>query len=215
MKTDRDPRPVIGQYLAEDRRRALEEARGAEYADAYADGYEVAYHAGYEAGLRAGSAEALDVVRRYARQLVREKVGLLTPAHDRVIDGLNDVCALADLIVEVVGVGEPAELDALFARLTSVARAPRRRPVMLKGHQYQSTFARSYVAEGRSQEFRDVRRAAIDVARSKAPDVEGILFERIEQIDTIPRLVELIAAIGAARTRDEVRTVLEGLPAFT
>jgi hypothetical protein len=41
------------------------------------------------------------------------------------------------------------------------------------------------------------------------------LFERIEQIDTIPRLVELIAALGAAQTRDAVEAVLEALPRFT
>ena len=211
MKSDQDQRERIGQYLGEERRQALEETRGTDYAAAYAAGYETAYERGYEAGLRAGRTEALREVRRYAVQFAREKVGAVTGAHADAIGSLNDVSALSDLIVGIAGVSEPAELDTLLPRLTSVERP--RRPRMM-GYQYRSTFARSYIAEGRGQEFRDVRQAAIEFARSKAPDVEGILFERIEQIDTIPRLVELIAALGAAQTRDAVEAVLEALPRF-
>ena len=216
MKSDPDPRVRVGQYLGEGRRRALEEAHGADFAAAYTAGYEAAYATGYEEGVGAGKSEVLEVVRRYVRQLARQKIGAVPVALEQVIRGLDDVCALADLVAGIAGMDEPAELDALLARLASVARAGRPRPMsLLEGYQYQSTFVRAFIAEGRSQEFADIRRAAIEYARRRAPDVDSILFERIEQVDGIPSLVELIAALGAAQTRQAVEAVLEALPRFT
>ena len=60
-----------------------------------------------------------------------------------------------------------------------------------------------------------MRRATIDYARRRTPDVDSILLERIEQVDEIPRLVELIAALGAAQTRGRRRGLLEAIPRFT
>jgi hypothetical protein len=178
--------------------------------------YDEGRRAGCEEGRRAGAAEVMESMRQCVLHIARENVGAVTLAHEQAVRALNDRRALAKLLLGVTGVSTPGELDVLLAQVTSVAGARRGLEKRMKlGYQYQSDFARSYVAEGRLLACDDMRRATIELARSKAPGVDSILLERIEQVDEIPRLVKLIAALGAAQTRDAVEAVLEALPRFT
>lgn len=119
-------------------------------------------------------------------------------AVDRLPEDLGKLCL--DLVLK-------AFPDALQAAIEGAM-------LNLKNYEWKSNFARRHIAYGRWEARDDMRRFAIELARSKAPDVEGILLERIEVIDDVPRLGELIAALGGARTRDEAVAVLEALPGF-
>ena len=103
-----DQDELARQYVEEGHRMGLEEGRAAAYA------------AGYEEGWQEGVAVVVGEVCQYALQLAREKVGVLTVLQEHVIGGLNDVCALVDLIVGVAGMSDPADLDVLLVRLISV-----------------------------------------------------------------------------------------------
>ena len=105
-----DQDELARQYVEEGHRMGLEEGRAAAYA------------AGYEEGWQEGVAVVVGEVCQYALQFAREKVGVLTVLQEHVIRGLNDVCALVDLIVGVAGMRDPADLDVLLVRLMSVER---------------------------------------------------------------------------------------------
>lgn len=83
---------------------------------------------------------------------------------------------------------------------------------MIKGYQYQSDFARGYVAEGRAEgrgEAREgVRRAVIEAVSSRWPALRGELMTRLRDL-TEAVLGQIAVELGAARSEGGIRTVLD------
>jgi hypothetical protein len=101
-------------------------------------------------------------------------------------------------------------LDLILTALPRHARGVLE-AMMLKGYEYQSDFARRYVASGKEEALDDMRREALRIARERLGTLTLQQQDAISELRDVRTVAELIAGVAAAKDTRELDVLLARL----